>query len=423
MYGEKKINIKRAAYIILLFFYLYIPILGGIFTAYVIGMISWLYILFKNAKMAKNALKICALLLISGIYVIVIGLIYFDSIVNTSASIIYLALFSIPSAYMLAKIGKGFGYGLTKMLENVAITATLQGVISIFFRVFDNIRLYMLSFMGWDINSNDLVDILKVRLYGISSGLTYSMPAVQAIIGVLVLIYAIAGHKKGSYILQVPIIWLSGIINARTAIVLIALGILFVILYLVHILDYRIAKRCIVFGLIFAGTAGLALMMINKDTGAWVLDGIQEIFSFFTGGEGGYYFKALTSEEFLKLPDMHGILFGKGIYPPSDVGYVRNVWGGGILMCFLWYGIYIFFMWNIGCYVKKNVNAAISKTIFWYGLAALALLNIKGEICGINEVSNLLILFYVMYRIECASVSVDSYSKRMCDFRGLYGKH
>lgn len=392
---------KRMLYLGFLFFYLYMPVIGGVFTAYFVGLAGWIYILFYSKRISVQVVRYVIVFGVAGLYIILMGIIHTHFIMNTAGAILYLSFFSFPGAYLITDVARKRSVGLYEMIENIAIVSFIQGIISVIFFLSDEIRIPVLELMGYDVSATELADILRVRLFGVAAGLTYSMPAVQAIIGTLVAVYALRVKNKRRYLIYVPVIWFSGIINARTAVVLIIIGIFFIVISAGTISKENL-RHFFGLGVIFPIIAVVLLNRINSDTSQWVRDGIAEMTGFLTKGHVGYYFTALFSERFLSLPRSLHFIFGTGIPTFSDVGFIRNLWSGGIILCLVIYGAYYSILKKIESYVNVICGGKFARKFFVYGAICLLLLNIKGEICGINEVSALLVLFYLMYdRSHC----------------------
>lgn len=411
-----KFNIvKKLPYFLLLFIYIYVPVVGGVFSAYFLGLLSWMYIVFFRRTIPSWVLRGMGLLAICGSYVSLVGILYSGYVSNTSGAVLYLMLFTMPGALLLSDVLKKQKIGMDGLIEQVAFISLVQSIIAIACFFCDFIKLPLLTLMGYDIYSIELADIIAVRLYGIASGLTYAMPSAQAIIGTIVCAYAIKRKGKGKYLLYVPVIWLSGIINARTAVVIIVVGLVY-IFSLKGVFNNTKFLMFAVGGLITVMLGFVFIMKINPDTGKWVRDGIREITVFLLGGDGGYYFTALKSENFLALPSGADFFWGVGVSGKSDVGFVRNIWQGGLVLCFLLYGFYISMIKSITVFTGKEYNHSEARKTGLFCVIVMILLNIKGELCGINEVSNLLILFYICSQSSLMSEKADNrkmiYEKR-----------
>ena len=339
----RRININRAPFLAMLFIYLYIPVFFGFFSAYFVGIFGCICIIHRNMMSKSIALYVMTIIFLS-VYIVFVGVVSHIGVYNSVGSLLYLGLFSIPSAMMLVSNRQNRSVDICELIESVAAVSLFQSFISIVFFLFDSIRLPVLEVMGYDIKAPEWGDILSVRLYGVASGLTYSMPAVQAIIGAMILIYALVCRNKRIYLWMVPFIWFSAVINSRTAIVLIATSLVFLFIFMKRDFGGRNAKYLFA-GILLGIVALIILMRVNPNTAQWIREGIAEIYGFFTGGDGGYYFSALQSDGFLELPKGIWLWIGTGTGSnKSDVGFVRYVWMMGILGSAAIYGLYYKFI-------------------------------------------------------------------------------
>ncbi len=405
MYKLKPI-IKKIIFIGYLFMYLYMPVLFGINTAYLLGFIGWFYILIFKRKLSINIIKIIIYIFCIGIYIITVGYLNNGIIGNASGGLLYLAFLSLPGAVVVADYIARLDDELYLMIEALAQVALLQSCISIVFFFFDSVRLPVLTAMGYDINSIEFRDIISGRLYGVASGLTYGMPAIQAIIGLVILIYSLRVYEKRKYIWFVPLIWFSGVINARISIVLIGVGVLFVLLLMMK----SVGKRMVPYlfcGIIMLIVAIMLLTRVNPITAKWLRDGLMELVGFITGGKTGDYFLTLRSADFRAMPEGFSILWGTGGAGVSDVGYIRYLWMGGILGSIFVYCLFFNFSYAIRCFLIEYTTFSFGVMIEILIIVLVALLNIKGEPIGVGEIGNLIILLVVLYYSRYKKRSVN----------------
>lgn len=244
------------------------------------------------------------------------------------------------------------------------------------------------------------------RFFGLSAQLTYTMPVVQCVVAIFCAAFA---FKKKTWVINaifITAIIFSAIINARTALILLFIG----IVYLLIVKRRFLAKipwyvYLIILGVI--GGAGVALWFVSSTTFEWVSHGVKDIIALFSGEEiEGSYFSALFSR-FIFFPDNVTDLFlGNGINifsggvldQRSDVGYIVDLWYSGIVGCLLKYLPCIFALGKVG---RKNHFA-------WFLLAIIAVVNIKGVAFENNELMAFTSLFILLASCEQQNARIGS---------------
>jgi hypothetical protein len=243
--------------------------------------------------------------------------------------------------------------------------------------------------------------LASFRLYGFASNLTFTMPIFQMIISVLLIYFAIKG--KLLYLLPVPIIFFSGIINARISLVIFVVGILtlFVVLLL------RKKRFFLISSLAFFSLSVIVFILSNKSffidniTFAWIYDGIEEIISFFNGNsDETYYFSYLLDPIRYVLPsNFIQLIFGVGTRAysgnlfglASDLGFINDVWLGGFFYLTL---LYMFFYFIINKIAKLFIfDKTLQFFLLSFFLIVFFLSNIKGIIFAENDVTTFIFLF------------------------------
>lgn len=227
------------------------------------------------------------------------------------------------------------------------------------------------------------------RFFGLSSQLTYTMPITQTVIAIFCMDYYIGVEKKKRCLLGAGLLVFSAIINARTAIVILAMGIVFILI------KYRgrISKKPQY--LIGGGVATILLMgiiyLVSRDTYTWIVTAVKEIFLLFKGNHEEGYFQVLF-DDFLFLPDEVGKLFWgsgisvfRGVERNSDVGYIIDIWMVGILGMIIKYVSVIFPLFRMR---KYEINV-------YFLISVLLISNIKGIAFEANELLALISIYIV----------------------------
>lgn len=388
-----------------LFMIIYFPPFCKIPTVYVLGFFSWFYLTANRDNVRKyfNMRKIiifCLVYVCFIIYIFFAGLFNQGTIQSTVGGWIYLMIFIFPSIIAVALMFIKNQCKLDIIVKNIIYVGALQSIISItsyFIPVIWNIFLKLLS------NTMKQEVILfwseRNRLYGWSNTLTYSMGIAQGVIGIIALIYALKKNYK--FLVFVPFIWISGIFNTRTTFVIIFIGIFFVL----YILDLFKAQNlvklfsvCILFSVL-----GIIVFNLRHLNNGWILDGITEIMSLFTGNKMGYftYLDIENNPEAFMLPSGWQLYFGSGIMgTKSDIGYVFDIWAGGLLYAIVIYMFYVILLIDI----YKNMKKIYQSKKMCCGVVSflgtvLFITNIKGYIFGLNEFMNIFLLIYAIYAL------------------------
>jgi hypothetical protein len=214
---------------------------------------------------------------------------------------------------------------------------------------------------------------------------------------------------KWIYILLTPLLFLSAVINARTSIVVFAIGIIVLLfnieLKIKYIIRIIIITTCSIVFLFY----GVQIIHKNSETTYdWIEDGFDEIYSFIQGDvSNGYYFGYLSDKKRYDLPDDLAILFGKGTRAysgnkynlASDVGYINDIWLGGIFYTLAIYFIFIKMLLDIYNYRRDNVDLA--KFLFYFLIFTLFVVNIKGIIFSENDLTTFVFILYVFVNRRC----------------------
>ena len=242
--------------------------------------------------------------------------------------------------------------------------------------------------------------ISSFRMYGMSSGLTFSTPIVQSTLA-MIAVYLLV-NKNIKYMWFVPLLAFSAIINARTSIVIMMVGIVAIFLSSRKLDLRRLSKVLILvcMGVAFVSATQYFIKISSPLTYDWIDAGIQETTSFLKGDATGY-FDYVTNEEQYILPSGSSFLFGVGMRImgtnkyriSSDVGWINDVWMGGIIYAIV---IYIFYCRIlIRLYHQVDSNAEINKflSIFFFGIFLFG--NFKGYIISLNDFTTVFFLIYL----------------------------
>jgi len=402
---EKKIVKKyNVLIIILLFLFIYEPPLFSINILHILGAVSWLYIVVNiraifNIMNGSKIIRVFILFLILFFYLILVATINDNSFIS-SVSYIYWILDILPACIMFTVYFTRKSYNIYDVLNLILIVGTIQGVIAISSFLIPNVKLFFINRL-LDYGYSDVYLVLsEFRMYGFASNLTFSAPITQAVISIISIYLAIDRNWK--YILVTPIIVFSAIINARTAFIIFVIGILALVISNRNIKLKKVFKALIIcIFMICIITIGLSFLYKKSSaTYDWITMGIDEILTFFNGNKSqGKYFEYFTGSDRYVLPKGFGILFGVGErIMGSDIGYINDIWLGGIIYSITSYIIFSSFLLDI--FKKNSLNGHVNKFLAVFFLGTLIVSNIKGYVFIMNNLTNLLFLIFTFLALR-----------------------
>ena len=289
-------------------------------------------------------------------------------------------------------------------LEKVIIySALIEGIIAIILFLSPKLQYLVINNMVTNGYPNSYLKFISYRLYGLSYSMLYAMPIVNAAIGMYTIYYAL--KTKIVYFFVAFIIIFSAIINARIAFVPIIFGGIYLI-YLIMLKKKNICMKSLIKIISTAVLIILGLIIFNniisknKIIEKWILKGFNDIIAIlFRHDNGSKYYSYYVGNERWHLPKgIFSVLFGTGkrvirgnLEYSSDIGYINDLWWGGIIYCIL---IYLFILYTV-YYIYKS---RIRKELHYLGFVAiliLAIVNVKGNVVGTNEISCLIVILYI----------------------------
>ncbi|MNQ22915.1 hypothetical protein D3C85_360700 [compost metagenome] len=295
-----------------------------------------------------------------------------------------------------------FNISYVKFLEVILVLGFIQFIFVLLALLFPPFRDLTMIYFPKGSSFDDYFDILgEYRMFGFTRNYTFAMPLFM---GFCTIISFVLGNFVGKkYFFLMPFYLFSIVVNARIG--LVSLPIVIVVLFLYKI-KYNFFGQ--IFGLIIAGTIilGTVLYIEMKDEESseysvwtWLNDGFKELGSLSKGEKTGNM-ELLTGSMWV-FPEPEYLLLGTGenIFQnknnqKSDIGYVLNLYYGGIIFCFFLY--YSYYRMLI-VYDKKIL---LQKTLFVSTLLFLFIANFKGLVFIPHEVTNgilLVSIFTIFY--------------------------
>lgn len=387
-----------------LFLLIYTPSFISINILHIIGILSWIYIFLKNKaidKIVNIKIVLNLFMIFAGlaVYISLIAIINGNSIL-ASISFLYWIVDIIPASIMITCYIARHNYTIIDLINILLITGIIQGITALLAFTNNAIQNYFINQLishGYD---DVLIKLSSFRIYGMASNLTYSTPVTQSILAIISIYMSI--NRNWKYIFITPILAFSAIINARVSIIIMIIGFFCIIFYDKKLSLKKFFKIIILFiTIIILINSGIIFIKNNAiNTYRWIYEGYKEILMFFEGDTSYGYFNYITNTEKYPLPEGINIFFGVGQYimgknkyiVSSDIGYINDLWLGGILYCTI---LYITFG-NMLINILKSDGGKYNLNRFIFLLFTITLIvsNIKGFIFSTNDFTTLLFIFY-----------------------------
>ncbi len=397
-----KLSLKYPGLVLFAFLYIYMPPILLMNTMHFLAIIAYLLILlnkeyrFNDGRRYLQSLYL--FLLVQSAYLFIVGILGTGSLMNAYDPLMYM-LEGIPIAYV---ISKKTILGRCSFVNIVISAGVLQGCISILAFLIPSIQQVIINRMLSYGYREVVIFMAKVRMFGFSYTLPYAMPVAQSIICCLAIFLAI--NKSIKYIFCAGILAFSAIINARISIGIIGIGCFFIIFDKLR-LGSGLKLRLIFAAVIFCISVNVLVGIVQKNspkTYAWLTEATRDIANFFTDQDYEHtsYIAYATNLEKYQLPSGMALIIGTGMISTrgnelykSDIGYINDIWLGGILYVTL---TYVYVISRIReCFKIINRKKTISRIVLIGFFAMLAIANIKGRVLAFNEIMNLIYLIMI----------------------------
>lgn len=327
---------------------------------------------------------------------------------------LYFIVDVIPFAYAMQIYREKKQISFEAILDMGTVAGLIQAATAIFAFLIPGLQKFFITLMTSYGYSSSLETFSSFRMYGFSPYLTFGTPVIQSVLAVIILFFK---EKKGikDYICA-AIIFFSAIINARISLIIILVG------FLTLIISRKVSVRrkivdCIVYFIVLVCVVRIGTAILKEYsplTYEWIINGLNEIeVAFGSGSADKYsYITYFTNKNTYRLPDdIWGIILGQGITVMtgtnafnmnSDVGYINDIWLGGLLYIALVYSLFIKMIINImGSRVPKYSQIGL------FLLLLFPILNIKGIAFTMFSLSNYLTILYINMRSESKYLEND----------------
>lgn len=346
---------------------------------------------FKSILNKKNVFILFVLFFISSIYFLIRSLLAGTEFYELDKLRIvqnFMMLCSFVCVFVIIIKLEQLNYNREQKISFILNVAWMQSFTCILMLVFPSLKEIIVHQLLLDGEGNAFT--IAKRMYGITMNYTFATPVFHAILATIALIYGLYKNKK--YYFYIPFLLLSIILNGRTGLLVFALGA--VLVFLFYLIDtkkiIKVLSIAIIFIFIVLVVFGI-LKFVKYDTYLFFIDGINDMSQFLFEGEkeGNIDYLSTGWKDGIKNVN---IIFGEGyriyidsVIPESidnegfntDMGYMNDLYMGGILyMLFLYSSIIIFVCMGI----NKEKDRRINKLIYFIMLLMIFICNIKGEI-------------------------------------------
>ena len=418
-------KIKKVLLFIYLFYILYMPRFfksdSVLLSNYVISIIIssfiiLIYILINKRTFFKMLLNKKVALLIFGIlmasfYYFIRALIAGITDIKELRIIQSLATISfiVHALFFVYKL-ENEGYNRVDAIGFIIKVVALQGAVCLIMLIIPSTKqiantLYLNNVSKFTEESY----ILKTRIYGISSDYTFGMPIIQGISSGICMKLALEDNKK--YFKYFPLVFIGALLNGRTGLLLAIITTTISIVYYAFKYNnvFKFLKYCLI-GIISIAIIFNIISIFNNYVIVFSRALYKELTILVIEGETTGTTDYLLSSHFF-LPNGIGLIFGEGYrvfaggantlgYSTSDVGYVNDIFMGGLIYAVLLYGTYFKFI----CVKIKQKGTAIIKLLI---IISFIIANLKGQ-----ALLNSTYVFYVLYISICCMFLNDENSEK-----------
>jgi len=396
--GKKMISIPM-----ILFMYMLIynpPILAPLFTfnsAWLVMIPSTAYLLL-NRKELKTSVNLRAVVwteITLGVvfaYLLVLSKLN-DNPFSQHGFFVYWMAADIPFALACRIALQKRGLGVSELLDHIIWTGLLMAATVIAAFLIPAVKEFFAEkTIAYGVSKMITVKLSAYRNFGFAANLTSTAAYVQAVIACIALWRGVRG--KSSWLIAFPVLAFSANINARVSVYLIAAGMAAIGIAMLFTKDWKRFLTYVGVALGFAAIAyfGLGIVrFVNPMTHEWLTRGLEQVSTFVAGEEAAYsdgYFGELA---WMLSPDHFPkgvkLVFGAGTEiiggvveekygTASDVGFMNDLWRGGLVYCAVMYGMYLLALWRIMHSKVIRRETGIFLAVLW--LFVFGIVNFKG---------------------------------------------
>lgn len=422
------------------------PIIPSVNVGLIASFIALALLIFKYKKQLFETLKKSGILKFSVLFAVFLAYLALVTVVNYFligervqlmhyVKLWYRFFLIIPmlmasSAYICIR-AKELKYDIKKLCMCFVYATLLQFVLVMLSLIFPEVKALFIKTIY--LNTGDwylsIPWVVARRGFGFTNSFVDSFGWGMGLIAVIPLFFIHKNNMKPA--LLCPLSLFVSLVNARTGLIMLFIGMLFVlpILYKTYRGSAR-KEKLYGAGMVLAAVAILIILCLiififNPVTLQWIVgdlisfvpensetpSALQEMLNNLADDSQTTTAEVLFSDRFWNLPSGYIIGFGSGHsifgaegYPNSDVGYINDLWMGGIVGCVLLYGAFF-------CLFKKafkSVDSFALKALVLFLAACLAVFQIKANAISFCAGLNITLPILFLYMFSKKEPEQDS---------------
>lgn len=420
-------SIRTVWVIFCLFVVIFNPPIVNFNLLHIVALYSWMF-LIVNARKVREKIDIRRLQNISVVLLSVMSYLGMNALIHDNSITIvidyfYIIFEIIPfCVYIVYIVDKGVE-DVIKYMKIVSSIQAILGIAAFFIPIVKEYFNQRLISYGY---GEVILSMSGYRQNGFAANLASYSSFFQAFMAVICF-NSVFQNKKSRWInlWMSLMIAFSAVINARTSIVIITIGIIIVLASRSqnNIRGFIFKLAILIVAVFGAPILFRDISLSDNETYKWVSDGVLDIKNIFNGDVGGstsffYYYK-----DFWHLPSDISIIFGKGTIimgsiglmkygVSSDVGFVNDIWKGGVLYSLILWGAFLLVMHRMMRTAKFNNNVNLLFFLRFFGIVSV-IINFKGFFF-VKEAQT--IVFMLLFTaVLCNKYMRKEFLEEMCD--------
>ncbi len=401
--------------VILLFIGIYEPVVTSFSLRHFIGFYSIAFIAIRYKYISKVfstvfIVRLFGMFALIALYIMVVTLCNDNALWVAEIQNVHMIIYIIPFCLMIATKCKKAGIDQRDFMTLLVWVAMIQAMIillSLFWGSMHDV-LIDLYLKYADENIYSILNNYRYRLYGFSSNMTSYSSYFQAFAAIICIYRAI--EKTYKYYFPALILGLTALLNTRTSAILLIVGI---IMCAVLLNKSKVIWRMTIFLILTGALSSIVVVVFQKTNSAgyeWWITEINKITNTIETGDTSRGFIAyFVNPDTWEVPENTlQFMFGTGIRvmggsrygARTDVGFINDIWYGGIFYTVILYLSIFKLMKNTA--FKKTVSNE-NKNLLWIMYILLLVSNLKGMSFKINDCYT---TFFVML-CYCRMIAVN----------------
>lgn len=294
-------------------------------------------------------------------------------------------IFHIMTFLFLFRILYEKGYSTHDLINLIFNVALIQAIICILMYIFPELKnlANKLYFEAVKNINNNIKYIITIRIYGISEEYTFLTQIYHGFLASFALILGILKEKK--YNIYIPFFLIASVLNGRTSIIIFLVSAFIIIMLLLFNKKYY--KKAVKYTIYISAICIILLIIMlifMPKTLDFIYNGLNQVIQYIINDQKLGNMKILI-DDMTFWPEGLNFIFGEGhrVYglqdnQHSDIGYVNDMFMGGLIYIFILYGSIIIFLFSENKTKDKKQNL-INALFNIISIITLLLSNYKGE--------------------------------------------